>query len=134
MNHKAIVYSCSGCSSVAQLANALALKLDREGLAQMSCIVGVGGDVPSLVSLARSGKPIVAIDGCALQCVKACLSRYNIEASWHILLSDWGLKKRYHADYDRAEFEAAYQKLQSLITSPTEPPNFTNKCCKPPIP
>ena len=50
-----LVYSCSGCSSAAQLANHVALQLDREGLAEMSCIAGVGGDVPSLVRLARSG-------------------------------------------------------------------------------
>ncbi len=44
-----LVYSCSGCSSVAQMANHLALRLDHEGLAEMSCIAGVGGDVPPLV-------------------------------------------------------------------------------------
>lgn len=37
-----IVYSCSGCSSAAQLANYLALRLDRSGSAEMSCIAGVG--------------------------------------------------------------------------------------------
>jgi len=38
-----LVYSCSGCSSAAQLANQLAIRLDREGLAETSCIAGVGG-------------------------------------------------------------------------------------------
>ena len=42
-----IVYSCSGCSSAAQLANHVALRLDRCGAAEMSCIAGVGGDVPT---------------------------------------------------------------------------------------
>jgi len=32
----ALVYSCSGCSSTAQLANSLAVRLDRSGEAQMS--------------------------------------------------------------------------------------------------
>ncbi|MBF3198252.1 zinc-binding protein, partial [Pseudomonas aeruginosa] len=40
-----LVYACSGCSNVAQLANDLALRLDRARLAEMSCIAGVGGDV-----------------------------------------------------------------------------------------
>ncbi|MBS3959615.1 MAG: hypothetical protein KGZ52_09465, partial [Xanthomonadaceae bacterium] len=35
-----LVYSCSGCSSAAQLANRLALMLDRDGEAEMSCIAG----------------------------------------------------------------------------------------------
>ena len=59
--NRPLVYSCSGCSNVAQLANALAVRLDREGLAEMSCIAGVGGRVPALVSKARSGRPILAI-------------------------------------------------------------------------
>lgn len=42
-----LVYSCSGCSSAAQLANHVALQLDRRGVAEMSCIAGVGGDGPS---------------------------------------------------------------------------------------
>lgn len=63
-----LVYSCSGCSSAAQAANYIALKLDREGDAEMSCIAGVGGNVPHLVNIARSGRSIIAIDGCPLAC------------------------------------------------------------------
>ena len=47
---KPLLYACSGCSSAAQMANHLAVKLDRDGAAEMSCIAGVGGDVPSLVA------------------------------------------------------------------------------------
>lgn len=61
-NKEPLVYSCSGCSSVAQLANAVAVKMDREGIAEMSCIVGVGGDVKLLVKTAKSGRDIIAID------------------------------------------------------------------------
>ncbi|KAB2842761.1 MAG: zinc-binding protein, partial [Burkholderiales bacterium] len=52
-----LIYSCSGCSSAAQLTNALALQLTREGLGEMSCIAGVGGGVPALLRLARAGRP-----------------------------------------------------------------------------
>ncbi|HWA38109.1 MAG TPA: putative zinc-binding protein, partial [Burkholderiales bacterium] len=69
-----LVYSCSGCSSAAQMANHIALRLDRLGLAEMSCIAGVGGDVKPLVRKALSGRPVLAIDGCALACAKACLA------------------------------------------------------------
>ena len=44
-----LVYSCSGASSAAQTCNHLAVKLDRAGAAEMSCIAGVGGDVKPLV-------------------------------------------------------------------------------------
>ncbi|MBB5503285.1 putative zinc-binding protein [Paraburkholderia sp. MM5384-R2] len=78
-----LVYSCSGCSSAAQLANDVALQLDRRGKAEMSCIAGVGGDVPALLKLARSGRPIMAIDGCPLVCAKSALARHGIVPARH---------------------------------------------------
>ncbi len=95
-----LVYSCSGCSSAAQLANHVALQLDRQGLAEMSCIAGVGGDVPSLVRLARSGRAIIALDGCPLACVRNTLARHGVEPTRHYQLQQHGVKKRLHEDFD----------------------------------
>ena len=81
-----LVYSCSGCSSAAQMANYLALQLDRQGEAEMSCIAGVGGNVKNLVRLAKSGRPILALDGCPLECVKNCLAVHNVVPAQHIML------------------------------------------------
>lgn len=98
-----LVYSCSGCSSAAQTANYIALKLDREGEAEMSCISGVGGNVPHLVDIARSGRPILALDGCALACTLHCLSERGITPDYHLQLHECGVKKRYHADFDQEQ-------------------------------
>lgn len=97
-----LVYACSGCSSAAQMANHLAIRLDRAGVAEMSCIAGVGGGVAGLVKTARSGRRILALDGCALRCVAACLANAGVVADRHLLLSDYGVKKRQHADFDAA--------------------------------
>lgn len=105
---KPLVYSCSGCSSAAQMANHLALKLDRDEVAEMSCIAGVGGGVTGLVRTAQSKRPILALDGCALHCVSACLAHAGVVADTHIVLSDHGVKKRKHADFDAAQAEAVY--------------------------
>lgn len=96
-----LVYSCSGCSSAAQAANYIALKLDRGGYAEMSCIAGVGGNVPYLVNIARSGRPIIAIDGCPLACTLHCLSERGLSADFHLLLHEHGVKKQYHAEFDQ---------------------------------
>ena len=98
-----LVYSCSGCSSAAQSANYIALKLDREGNAEMSCIAGVGGNVPHLVDIARSGRPIIAIDGCPLACALHCLAERGLHADVHLLLHEHGVKKQYHAEFDQAQ-------------------------------
>jgi uncharacterized metal-binding protein len=100
-----LVYSCSGCSSAAQMANHVALQLDRRDVAEMSCIAGVGGDVPALVKLARSGRPVIAIDGCALACAKSCLQRHAVEPDLYYQLNQYGVKKRFHADFDPSEAE-----------------------------
>lgn len=96
-----LVYSCSGCSSAAQAANYIALKLDRDGEAEMSCISGVGGNVTKLVKIAQSGRPIIALDGCALACTLNCLAERGVTTDYHLMLQEHGVKKHYHADFDQ---------------------------------
>lgn len=96
-----LVYSCSGCSSAAQATNYIALKLDRDGEAEMSCISGVGGNVTKLVKIAQSGRPVIALDGCALACTLNCLAERGVTADYHLMLQEHGVKKRYHADFDQ---------------------------------
>jgi uncharacterized metal-binding protein len=110
-----LVYACSGCSSAAQLANAVALKLDRAGVAEMSCIAGVGGDVPSLLRTARSGRPIVALDGCTLACAKASLAKHGIEPALYFVLAEQGVRKRYHADFDPVQAQRVLNTVSGQI-------------------
>src|SRR5690606_25699158 len=104
-----LVYSCSGCSSAAQMANQLALWLDREGAAEMSCIAGVGGGVTGPVRTAQAGRPILALDGCVLHCVSACLTQAGVQADAHLTLSDYGVAKRRHADFDQDQARAVFE-------------------------
>lgn len=120
-----VVYSCSGCSSAAQMANHVALQLDRRGVAEMSCIAGVGGDVPHLLNIAQSGRPIIALDGCALACARRCLERHQIVPDGYHLLSKYGVKKRFHADFDPLEAEQVIVRITEEIAhqqSTTQPP------------
>jgi uncharacterized metal-binding protein len=117
-----LVYACSGCSNVAQLANTVAVRLDRAGLAEMSCIAGVGGHVQALVNKARSGRPILAIDGCPLHCASACLAQHGIGADVHITLSCYGLRKRYREDCSTAEADALFEDMSRIIASGLDQP------------
>ncbi len=110
-NKPPLVYSCSGCSSVAQMTHQLAIRLDRDGVAEMSCIAGVGGGVPGLVRTAQSGRPILALDGCLLQCVSACLASAGVTADTHLVLADHGVKKRKHADFDVSQSAEVYVRV-----------------------
>ena len=112
-----LVYACSGCSSAAQLANHLALRLTREGHAEMSCIAGVGGQVPALLRIARAGRPIVALDGCPLACVRACLEQAGLQADATVLLSEHGVVKRNHCDFSAADAERLWPDVVAATAS-----------------
>ncbi len=110
-----LVYSCSGCSTAAQMANHFAVELDHRGLAEMSCIAGVGGDVPSLVKVAtaaaESGRPIIAIDGCALTCVKHTLARHGVVPTVSHELQDYAVRKIKGQSFDPDEANAVLETV-----------------------
>lgn len=115
-----LIYSCSGCSSAAQLANHLAIRMDREGVAEMSCIAGVGGDVPSLVRVAKSGRPIVAIDGCHLECAKNCLKKHGVSPELHFVLADFEVKKTFHQDFSEEDAKRVREEIEPSIRKLTQ--------------
>jgi uncharacterized metal-binding protein len=118
---KPLVYSCSGCSNVAQLANRVAVSMDRQGTAEMSCIAGVGGNVKSLVRVAKSGRPILGIDGCKLACVQASLRQHNVQPTWHLELSELGLRKRKGEDCSQQDHDRVLDVAIRLVETTVNP-------------
>lgn len=100
------------------MANHVALQLDRRGVAEMSCIAGVGGDVPSLLKVAQSGRTIIALDGCPLVCVQSCLSRHGVVPERHYQLQRLGVKKRMHADFDAGQAQAVLAHVVQDLAAP----------------
>lgn len=116
-----LVYSCSGCSSAAQMANHVALQLDRRGVAEMSCIAGVGGDVPALVRLAASGRTILAVDGCPVACARRCLARHGLAPDMHLELGTLGVRKQLHADFDAVQASAIVERVCEALAHGAQP-------------
>lgn len=123
---KPIIYSCSGCSNVAQLANDIAVKVDDENIAEMSCIVGVGGKVKPLVKKAQSGRPIIVIDGCPLKCGLACLENVDIEPNMHITLTEYNIKKSNNSKLNLDEFQWLYSGIINRIENISNHDGRTN--------
>ena len=121
MTNKPLIYSCSGCSNAAQLANHLAVRMDRNGVAEMSCIAGLGGDVKPLVRLAKSGRPIVMLDGCPFECGRRTLVRHGIEPDLHWDLSLFGVSKEKHVDFDPEDCERLAPQLAADIAEMAAP-------------
>lgn len=112
---KPIVYSCSGCSNLAQMAHNISLNLDGDGIAEMSCIAGVIGKVGPIMDLAKSGRPIIAIDGCSLSCTKACLESSDLKADYYYLISDLGFDKRSKWDDSLTENTIAMKSIYEQL-------------------
>jgi uncharacterized metal-binding protein len=113
-----LIYACSGCSNVAQLANSVAVHMNLQGQAEMSCIAGVGGGVKPLVKKAQSERAIIALDGCPLHCVKHCLANQGVTATHHITLSelDLGLKKRNGCLYDNNVRDQVVEYIETQLS------------------
>jgi uncharacterized metal-binding protein len=103
MEKKITIYSCSGCSNLAQLSNSIAVKLHREKIA---------------TKVAEQAEVIMALDGCPLICVQKCLSRHNIMPDKHIIMTDLNLKKNIFDEVSPQEFDMALghvlEELRSL--------------------
>jgi uncharacterized metal-binding protein len=103
------------------MANYIAIRLDREGVAEMSCIAGVGGDVRKLVKVATSGRPIIGIDGCPLACVKSSLARHGVEpVSWHEL-SQYEVEKVYGMDFNPEEADKVKTTIVNSLPDDLKP-------------
>lgn len=112
---KPIVYACSGCSNLAQMAHDISLNLDRDGIAEMSCISGVVGKVAPILDIAKSGRPIIAIDGCNLSCTKSCLEASDLKADYYYLISDLGFEKRSKWDDSLTENTIAMKSIYAQL-------------------
>jgi uncharacterized metal-binding protein len=117
---KTVVYGCSGCSSAGQMANWLAVKHDRRGDADMSCISGVGGNVGPLVRTAQAATVILAIDGCPLHCSLHSLRARGVEPTRHVDLAKLAVPKNLHQDFDLAQAEAILETLSTELRSQTK--------------
>jgi uncharacterized metal-binding protein len=89
--------------------------MDREELAEMSCIAGLGGDVKRMVRKAKSGRPIVMIDGCPLACGRHTLERHGLKPNLHWDLSRMGIERKKHVDCDPADAERLEQALRQEL-------------------
>ena len=83
-------------------------------VAEMSCIAGVGGDVPVADQDRAIGpRHRGALDGCPLECARHCLQRHGVNPTQHHQLNLYGVRKRLHEDFDPEQAEAVLFRVRS---------------------
>ena len=120
-----IVYACSGCSDAGELADRVARQLNQIGVAEMSCLAGIGGRVRSLMTKGQKAQRILVIDGCPLNCARHTLELAGLKHYEHLALNDIGLRKGNCPVTDEriaAGVEAARRVLTAVQISPDQSP------------
>jgi uncharacterized metal-binding protein len=88
-----VIFSCSGCADVGELADQAARKLTRDGAGKMACLAGISGRVSGIVKSTEAAQSILAIDGCPLDCTRKTLEIAGFSKVNHLRLSDLGFEK-----------------------------------------
>lgn len=103
-----VIFSCSGCADVGELADQAARKLTRDGAGKMACLAGISGKVSGIVKSAEAAQSILAIDGCPLDCTRKTLENSGFTRVNHLRLSDIG--------FDKGKAEVTPASIASVIS------------------
>lgn len=87
-----LVYGCSGCSDVGEIADKTARKLSKDGFGKMTCLAGVGAHLSGFVESAKGADEAITIDGCPVACAKKSLEHIGVTPKSYIL-TEMGLVK-----------------------------------------
>ncbi|WP_319507312.1 putative zinc-binding protein [uncultured Methanolobus sp.] len=109
------IFPCAGASNVGQLSNAIAIELHKQGVGNMMCTVGIGGNRPGLLKSAEGCESIIVIDGCPVNCAKATMEEAGIPIGKHILLTDLDIKKNKDLDLDPEQVKEVLSKVSELL-------------------
>lgn len=88
-----LIFSCSGCADVGEIADRVARGLTAGGEGKMFCLAGIGGRVPGIMKTVAEAPALVAIDGCPLDCAASCLAQAGFTGYAHVRLTDGGFIK-----------------------------------------
>lgn len=116
---RVVVLACSGCSAAGELADHTARRLQQLGVAKMSCLAGVGGRIPSIMSTVQQASGILMIDGCPLECGASVLRSAGFTSFKQLKLHELNVRKNDAGAVDEATVtrlaEAALRRLSESV-------------------
>ncbi|HUW17930.1 MAG TPA: putative zinc-binding protein [Sedimentisphaerales bacterium] len=111
-----LVFACSGAADVGEISDKAARKLTKDGIGKMFCLAGIGGRIQPVMATTKSASLILAIDGCAMDCVKNCLKQAGFNNFQHLRITDMGLEKGKSPATDRRVAEVA-ERAEDLLNN-----------------
>ena len=87
-----LVYACSGAANTGLLADQVMRALNRDGVADSSCLAAMGADLSGFLESARSGTMNIVIDGCKVSCGRRIFEKHGIACQQYVM-TDFGVEK-----------------------------------------
>lgn len=87
-----IVFACAGCSNAGKVAYELGRTLAERGIAEMSCLAGIGATNPLFLKKLQN-REVWIIDGCPIECCQGVFDQVLENVDVHIRLHDLGVRK-----------------------------------------
>ncbi len=111
-----IIFSCAGSSNTGQIANQAAVKLAQEGIGRYFCLAGIGGHVSGMIESTKTGKMLIAIDGCPVACAKKTLDHVGFNVDEYVQVTDLGIEKNHQFNLGAADVEKVRGHIVSLVS------------------
>lgn len=111
------IFPCAGAANVGQLSNKIAVELDKQGLGNMMCTVGIGARAPGLMKSAEASERIITINGCPVNCATKTMELAGFKVDREILISDLGIKKTKDKDLKDEEVAEVLAKVMEILQS-----------------
>ena len=88
-----LLYSCSGGANVGEMADRACRQLMYDGVGQMFCLAGLGGDIQGMIQTAKDADLNVVVDGCDVDCGKKTFDRCGVTNYVQVKVTDLGIEK-----------------------------------------
>jgi len=108
-----LIFACSGCADVGEIADRTARKLNKEGFAKMSCLAGLGANLSGFTASAKGADGNITIDGCPVACAKKILENNGLMPK-SFILTDFGFVKG-QTDVNEENVKKAYDYIKEKI-------------------
>jgi uncharacterized metal-binding protein len=87
-----LVYACSGAANTGLLADQVMRALNRDKVADSTCLSALGADMSGFVESARSATKNIVLDGCPVACGKKIFEAKGLPYE-HFVMTDFGVEK-----------------------------------------
>jgi uncharacterized metal-binding protein len=110
-----LIFACSGCVDVGEIADRAARKMTKEGAGKMFCLAGIGGRIEPIIQQTKAASKILALDGCQMDCVKSCLEQAGFGQFEHLRVTDLGMEKG-KAPVDDENIDKVAAKAEEMLS------------------